>query len=97
MEDGARAGSLAVLGAGSRLARGSLVENAVVGARATVGAATVVIGSVVGDEAEIGEGCEVRNLAVVGPGVKLGRGNALDHGLRIGADQLIPDLALRFS
>jgi mannose-1-phosphate guanylyltransferase len=97
IEDGARAGSLAVVGAGSRLARGALVENAVVGARAEVGAATVVVGSVVGDDAALGPGCEVRNLAVVGPGVKLGRGNALDHGLRIGADQVIPDLALRFS
>jgi mannose-1-phosphate guanylyltransferase len=97
IEEGARAGSLAVVGAGSRLARGSLVENAVVGARVTIGAATVVIGSIVGDGAELGPGCEVRSLAVVGPGVKLGRGNALDHGLRIGADEHIPDLALRFS
>jgi mannose-1-phosphate guanylyltransferase len=97
VEEGARAGSLAVLGAGSRLARGSLVENAVVGARAKIGAATIVVGSVVGDEAEVGPGCEVRNLAVLGPGAKLGRGNALDHGLRIGAGQEIPDLALRFS
>jgi mannose-1-phosphate guanylyltransferase len=97
VEEGARAGSLAVLGAGSRLARGALVENAVVGARAQIGAATVVVGSVVGDDAEVGPGCEVRNLAVLGPGAKLGRGNALDHGLRIGAGQEIPDLALRFS
>ena len=97
VEDGARAGSLAVIGAGSRLARGSLVENAVIGARATIGAATVVVGSVVGDDAHLGEGCEVRNLSVIGPGVELGRGNALDHGLRIGADQKIPNLALRFS
>jgi len=97
VEDGARAGSLAVLGAGSRLARGAVVENAVVGARAAIGAATVVTGSVVGDDAEVDAGCEVRNLSVVGPGARLGRGNALDHGLRIGAGQEIPDLALRFS
>jgi mannose-1-phosphate guanylyltransferase len=95
--DGARAGSLAVIGAGSRLERGSLVENAVVGARTVIGAATAIVGSVVGDDSQIGEGCEVRNLAVVGPGARLGRGNALDHGLRIGADQQIPDLALRFT
>lgn len=97
VEDGARAGSLAVLGAGSRLARGALVENAVVGARSTIGAATAVVGSIVGDDSDVGPGCEVRNLAVVGPGVTLGRGNAVDHGLRIGADQSIPDLALRFA
>jgi mannose-1-phosphate guanylyltransferase len=97
VEDGARAGSLAVLGAGSQLARGALVESAVIGARATIGAASAVVGSIVGDDAQIGPGCEVRNMAVVGPGVELGRGNALDHGLRVGADQKIPDLALRFS
>jgi mannose-1-phosphate guanylyltransferase len=95
--DGARAGSLAVIGAGSRLERGCLVENAVVGGRTVIGAATAVVGSVVGDDARVGEGCEIRNLAVVGPGAKLGRGNALDHGLRIGADQEIPELALRFT
>ena len=97
VEDGARAGSLAVVGAGCRLARGALVENAVVGAGTTIGAATAVVGSIVGDGAELGPGCEVRNLSVVGPGVKLGRGNALDHGLRVAADQTIPDVALRFS
>jgi mannose-1-phosphate guanylyltransferase len=97
VEDGARAGSLAVLGAGSRLARGALVENAVIGTRSTIGAATAVIGSIVGDGADVGPGCEIRNLAVVGPGVTLGRGNAVDHGLRIAADQSIPDLSLRFS
>jgi mannose-1-phosphate guanylyltransferase len=97
VEDGARAGSLAVLGAGCRVARGALVENAVVGAGTTIGAATAVVGSIVGDGAELGPGCEVRNLSVVGPGAKLGRGNALDHGLRVAADQTIPDVALRFS
>jgi mannose-1-phosphate guanylyltransferase len=97
VEDGARAGSLAVVGAGAQLARGALVESSVVGARVKIGAATAVVGSIVGDEAELGPGCEVRNLGVVGPGAKLGRGNAVDHGLRVGADQAIPDLALRFS
>jgi mannose-1-phosphate guanylyltransferase len=97
VEDGARAGSLAVVGAGSRLAAGSLVENAVVGARATIGAAAVVVGSLVGEEAELGADCEVRNLSVVGPGARIGHGNVLDFGLRIGADQQIPDQALRFA
>ncbi len=97
VEDGARAGSLAVVGAGAHLARGALVESTVIGARVKIGAATAVVGSIVGDDAELGPGCEVRNLGVIGPGAKLGRGNAIDHGLRIGADQRIPDLALRFT
>ena len=46
----------------------------------TIGAATAVVGSIVGDDAEVGPGCEVRNLAVIGPGAKLGRGNASTTG-----------------
>jgi mannose-1-phosphate guanylyltransferase len=94
---GARVGSLAVIGAGAQLAAGSIVENAVVGARARIGAGSVVVGSIVGEEAELGDACEVRNLAVVGPGASLGGGNELDHGLRIGSGQRIPEKALRFA
>ncbi|MDQ3122890.1 MAG: NDP-sugar synthase [Actinomycetota bacterium] len=97
IEAGARVGSLAVVGERTRLGKGAVVENAVVGARASVGSGSVVVGSVVGDDAHLGEGCEVRNLAVVGPGAVLGAGNELDHGLRVGADQHIPDRSLRFS
>ena len=97
VEAGARLGSLAVLGAGARLAEGGVVENSVVGSRATVGARCSVLGSVVGDDAELGVDCELHNLAVVGPGASLGSGNVLDHGLRVGAGQRIPEKALRFS
>ena len=97
VEARARAGSLAVIGAGSRLSAGAVVENAVVGSRTAVGAASVVVGSIVGDDVELGAGCEVRNLSVVGPGAILGDGNTLDHGLRIGADQRIPVKSLSFA
>jgi mannose-1-phosphate guanylyltransferase len=97
VERGARAGSLAVVGEGSRLAEGAVVENAVVGARTTVGPGSLVVGSIVGDDVELGAGCDVRNLAVVGSRASLGSGNELDHGLRIGAGQRIPEQALRFS
>jgi mannose-1-phosphate guanylyltransferase len=97
VERGARAGSLAVLGAGARVGAGAVVESSVLGAGAVVGSGAVLFGSVVGDGAEIGASCEIRNLAVVGPGARLGQGNELDHGLRIGADQAIPDEALRFT
>ena len=97
VERGARAGSLAVLGGGARVGAGAVVESSVLGAGATVGPGSALIGSVVGDHASVGASCDVRNLSVVGPGAKLGRGNTVDHGLRIGADQTIPDEALRFS
>ena len=97
VERGARAGSLAVVGAGARLGSGALVENAVLGGGVSLGPGAAVIGSVVGDHAEIGAGCELRNLAVVGPGAVVGHDNVLDHGLRISADQRIPDEALQFA
>ena len=80
---------------GSRLAASSRTPSS--GPRTSVGAGTSVVGSIVGDEAELGVGCELHNLAVVGPGASVGDGNVLDHGLRIGAGQRIPDGALRFS
>lgn len=97
VEAHARVGSVASVGAGARIGAGAVVENAVVGARASLGPGSVVAGSIVGEDATLGAECEVRNLAVVGPGACLGAGNALDHGLRVGAGQAIPDRALRFS
>lgn len=97
LEPRARVGSLAVVGAGARIGEGAVVESAVVSARATIGAGSLVLGSIVGEEATLGRDCEVRNLAVVGPGAWVGAGNELDHGLRVGTDQTIPDRALRFS
>jgi mannose-1-phosphate guanylyltransferase len=97
VEEGARLGSLAVLGAGARLAKGGVVENAVVGSRTTIGAGASIVGSIVGDDAEIGPDCELHDLAVVGPGACVGGTNVLAHGLRVGAGQRIPEGALRFS
>jgi len=95
--DRARLGSLAVLGEGATLGEGCVVENAVIGVGTSIGSATRVVGSIVGDGVELGPACELSSLAVVGPGAVVGRGNVLDHGLRIGAEQRIPDEALRFS
>ena len=97
LEAGVRAGSLAVVGAGARLCEGTVVENAVVGAGAVVGPHGSIVGSIVGDCAEAGAHCELRGLAVLGPGARLGAGNVLDHGLRVGAEQTVPAEALSFS
>ncbi len=93
----ARVGSLAVIGAGARIGNGVRVEHGIVGARATLGAGCTVSGAIVGEDAVLGDGCELRGLAVVGPGATLGKGNMLDHGIRIGADETIADDTLRFS
>ncbi|HEY7380733.1 MAG TPA: NDP-sugar synthase [Gaiella sp.] len=97
LEARARAGSLAAVGAGARLAPGAIVEYAVVGAGAEVGDEARVIGSIVAEGARLGANCSIAGLAVVGPGATLGAGNTLDHGLRVGAETTIPARALRFA
>ena len=54
-------------------------------------------GAIVGERAELGADCDVRGLAVVGPGAKVGDGNMLDHGLRVAADETIAAGAVTFS
>ena len=93
----ARIGSLAVVGADARVGQGATLEHAVLGAGATLGAGTVVSGSIVGEGAVVGPECTVVGLSVVGPGATLGKGNMLDHGIRIAAGDAIADDTLRFS
>jgi mannose-1-phosphate guanylyltransferase len=93
----ARVGSLAVIGAGASVGEGAIVEDAVVGARANVGAGTHVQGSLLGEGAEVGEACAVSGLSVVGPAARVGDRNTLDHGLRVGAGQVIPAGSIDFA
>jgi UDP-3-O-[3-hydroxymyristoyl] glucosamine N-acyltransferase len=74
-----------------------VVEDAVVGSGASVGADAHVQGSLVGEAAVVGDACGVRGLSVVGPRARLGKGNMLDHGLRIAAGETIPPDSLTFS
>jgi NDP-sugar pyrophosphorylase family protein len=94
---GARIGSLAVIGAGARVAENAVVESAVVGARARVGREANISGSILGDDVELGAGCDVRALSVVGPGARIGERNMLDHGIRVAAGEAIAAEALRFT
>ncbi len=94
---GARIGSLAVIGAGATIGDGAAIESSVVGSAAAVGARTSVSGSIVGEGAEVGADCELRGLAVVGPGARVGDRNMLDHGLRVAAGETIAAGAITFS
>jgi mannose-1-phosphate guanylyltransferase len=94
---GARIGSLAVIGAGATVGEGAAIESAVVGADAYVGPGTSVTGSIVGERAQVGAECDIRGLAVVGPGARVGDGNMLDHGLRVAAGETIAAGAITFS
>jgi mannose-1-phosphate guanylyltransferase len=94
--EGARIGSLAVVGHGATIGRDSVVDNAVIGAGAVVGDGCTVLDSIVGEGAVIGDGCEVRGLSIVGPGARVGPGNKLAAGLKVAADAVIPAGAIDF-
>lgn len=96
IEAGARIGSRAVVAAGAHVGPDCIVEDSVIGARARLGRGVHVHGALVGEDATLGDGCSVRSLSVVGPGARVGAGNMLDAGLKIGADADIPARTLAF-
>jgi len=103
---------LALLGAEiSRSAE--LSNGTTIGAQAQVGAGAVIDGCVVFDGAVIGDRCRIRNSiigagaviendctvegSVVGDGARVGAHNELRDGVRVWANAVIPELAIRFS
>ena len=97
VEEGARLGSLAVLGAGARLGEGRRRRE-----RGRRRAHEHRRGRKRGRlrhrrRRRARRRLRAAQLAVVGPGARVGTRNVLDHGLRIGAGQTVPDEALRFS
>ena len=96
IEAGARIGSRAVVAAGAHVGPDCIVEDSVIGARARLGRGVHVHGALVGEDATLGDGCSVRSLSVVGPGARVGAGNMLDAGLKVGADADIPARTLAF-
>lgn len=94
--EGARIGSRTVVAAGAVVGPDCVLEDAVVGARARLGQAVHVHGAIVGEDATLGDGCNIRSLAVVGPGATLGGGNVLDAGIKVAADSVIAPGTLAF-
>jgi mannose-1-phosphate guanylyltransferase len=73
-----------VVGRGAVVDAGALVHGSVLMARTYVGVDARVEGSVLGDGALVGEGCQIRPISVVGPGVEIEPGTILD-GQRVPA------------
>jgi mannose-1-phosphate guanylyltransferase len=93
---GARVGSVAVVGEGAVIGRDVVVENSVIGAGARIGDGSTIVDSIVGENAVVGAECEVRGLAIVGPGATVGARNRLAAGIKVAAGAVIPDDSLQF-
>ena len=80
---GAQVGPLAVLGAGSEVGAGSLVERAVLHDNVRVGADCVVRASVLGEGVEVGFGAAVEPGAMVGSGASIAVGARVPGSARV--------------
>jgi mannose-1-phosphate guanylyltransferase len=96
VEADARVGSLAVLGSGVRVGRGTTIEQAVVLQGAEIGAECRLRHCIVGPGARVGTGTRIEDGAVLGEGVTVGADNVLAHGARLYPGVTLPDGAIRF-
>jgi mannose-1-phosphate guanylyltransferase len=94
--DGARVGSLVVLGEGVRVGEGSTIERAVVLAGAEVGPHCTLSDCIVAAGARIGAGSVVSGGAVLGEGVVVGAHNVLTRGMRVFPRTQLPEGAITF-
>ena len=93
---GAVVGAHTVLGDRVHLEPGATVTGSVVLADAVIGRGSTVRDAIIAPGAQVGPDCTVTGCAVVGPGVVLGAGNALDRGVRVFPGVRLPDGALAF-
>jgi mannose-1-phosphate guanylyltransferase len=92
----ARVDGGSTVGAGASVAAGAHVEASVLLDGAVVGPGAVVRRSVVGAGASVGAGTLV-DEAVIGDGAQVGARNELRAGVRVWADAVLGDCAVRFS
>src|SRR5271165_3687276 len=94
--EGARVGSLVVLGDGVRIGAGSGVERAVVLAGSRVGEGCELRDCIVAAGCEVGERTRITGGAVLGEGVTVGADNVITRGARIFPGVDLPDGAIEF-
>ncbi|MFL5821189.1 MAG: sugar phosphate nucleotidyltransferase [Solirubrobacteraceae bacterium] len=92
----ARIGSLAVLGRGVKVGRGTTIEQAVVLQGAEIGADCHLRYCIVGAGARVGTASRIEGGAVLGEGVTVGADNVLTHGARLYPGVSLPDGAIKF-
>jgi mannose-1-phosphate guanylyltransferase len=91
IEEGARIGSHAVLGAGVSVGPGTRVEGSVLLDDVTIGAGTTIRGAIIGPRCHVGDDCLIESGAMLGEGVRIGRDNVIAASARIFPDVELPD------
>jgi len=96
VEEGARVGSLVVLGTDVRIGAGSVVERAVLLDGVRIGRSCELRDCILAPGAVVGDGTKVTGGAVLGDGVTIGAGNVITRGARIFPGVNLPDGAIEF-
>jgi mannose-1-phosphate guanylyltransferase len=96
LAEGARVGSLVVLGRDVKVGPGSSLERAVVLDGARIGAGCELRDCIVCADAVVGDATKVSGGAVLGEGVRIGADNVLTRGARIFPGVDLPDRAIEF-
>jgi len=94
--EGARVGSLVVLGRDVTVGPGSSLERAVVLDGARIGAGCELRDCIVCEGAVVGDATKVTGGAVLGEGVRIGSDNVVTRGARIFPGVDLPDRAIEF-
>ncbi len=94
--DGARIGSLAVLGEDVRVGRMSTVERSVILDGACIGEGCELRDCIVAAGALVGDRTKLTGGAVIGEGVRIGADNVITRGARIFPGVQLPDRAIEF-
>ena len=96
VEEGARVGSLVVLGEDVHIGAGSVVERAVLLDGVRIGRSCELRDCILAPGAVVGDGTKVTGGAVLGDGVTVGAGNVITRGARIFPGVNLPDGAIEF-
>ncbi len=96
LAEGARVGSLVVLGRDVTVGPGSSLERAVVLDGARIGAGCELRDCIVCADAVVGDATKISGGAVLGEGVRIGADNVVTRGARIFPGVDLPDRAIEF-
>ncbi len=94
--EGARVGSLVVLGENVRVGRGSTVERSVILDGARIGDGCEIRDCIVAAGVQVGNRTKLTGGAVIGEGVRIGADNVITRGARIFPGVDLPDRAIEF-
>ena len=85
-----------VLGSGCTVGQGSTLDEAILWQNVKLGKNVTIRNSVVGSNSRIGDNTWVTDGSIISDDVVIGKGNKLEHGIKVWAGKIIEDDAISF-